>query len=29
VTWVWGTPQEIRQAIQEVCAHDSRHVHHD
>ena len=29
VTWVWGTPQEIRQAIQEVCAHDPGYGHHD
>ena len=29
VTWVWGTPEEIRHAVQQVCAHDSRHVHHD
>jgi hypothetical protein len=29
VTWVWGTPQEIRQAIQEVCVHDPGYGHHD
>ena len=29
VTWVWGTPEEIRQAVQQVCVHDSGYVHHD
>ena len=29
VTWVWGTPEEIRQAVQQVCVHDPGYGHHD
>lgn len=24
VTWVWGSPSEIREAVHQVCANDSR-----
>ena len=29
VIWVWGSPEQIRKAVHEVCANDTRHIHND
>ena len=29
VTWVWGTPDEIRKAVQQVCTNDTRQFRND
>lgn len=29
VIWVWGTPEEIRRAVQQTCTHETRHLPDD